>query len=310
MGTDTPDDAGVFQITPDLAIVQTVDFFTPVVDDPYDFGRIAAVNALSDVYAMGARPVTALNLAAFPATMDASILGQILQGGVDILDSVGVALLGGHSVDDPEPKYGLAVTGVVHPGRILHKGGAQPGDHLLLTKPIGIGVATTAIKKAPLQPEELAEATRVMLHLNNQLGALKGHEIHAATDVTGFGLLGHLLEMLQASHQAAEIFFSRVPLLSFAERLARANLFPAGSLRNLEHVRPFSQFDQSLASWERGLLADAVTSGGLLLAVPERGVTALSQALLGEGALVVCDIGTITTPVMDRNREPTIVVLR
>ncbi len=293
VGTETPDDAGVFQIAPDVALVQTVDFFTPIVDDPYDFGRIAAVNALSDVYAMGARPITALNLAAFPAGMDPAILGQILQGGVDILDSIGVALLGGHTVDDTEPKYGLAVTGLVHPNHILRKGGAEPGDHLLLTKPIGIGVATTAIKKDPLAPNELSEAISVMLKLNDQLSALSRFPVHAATDVTGFGLLGHLLEMLRASGASAELAFSRVPLLSFAPRLAQAGLFAAGSLRNLAHVAPHTRFDPDLADWERGLLADAVTSGGLLLAVPEAHAHGLSEALLEEGAWIARDIGQV-----------------
>lgn len=296
VGTDTPDDAGVIRIAPDLALVQTVDFFTPVVDDPYDFGRIAAVNALSDVYAMGARPITALNLAAFPSTLDAGILGRILQGGVDILDSVGVALLGGHTVDDPEPKYGLAVTGTVHPDRILRKGGARPGDRLLLTKPIGMGVATTAIKKASLTPEELDEAVGVMLRLNDQTDALGQSGVHAVTDVTGFGLLGHLLEMLSASGATAELSFSAVPLLSFVPSLAQAGLFPAGSYRNLAHVTPHTRFSQDLDAWQRTLMADAVTSGGLLIAVAAPEASALARALMDAGALLAQEIGRITKP--------------
>lgn len=309
VGTATPDDAGVFRIAPDLALVQTVDFFTPVVDDPYDFGRIAAVNALSDVYAMGARPITALNLAAFPATLDPALLGRILQGGVDVLESVGVALLGGHTVDDPEPKYGLAVTGTVHPDRILRKGGAKPGDRLLLTKPIGMGVATTAIKKASLSTQELEETVGVMLRLNNQVDALGRHSVHALTDITGFGLLGHLLEMLEASGVGAEISFSAVPLLSFAPRLAQAGLFPAGSLRNLDHVAPHTQFAPSLTRWQQTLLADAVTSGGLLIAVPASDAASLAQALLDTGALLARDIGRIVARDHGTPDRPVTVVL-
>jgi selenide,water dikinase len=287
------DDAGVYAIAPDLALVQTVDYFTPVVDDPYDFGRIAAVNALSDVYAMGARPITALNLAGFPQGMDPSILARILQGGADVLAEAGVALLGGHTVDDQEPKYGLAVTGVVHPDQLLRTEGARPGDVLLLTKPIGVGLATTALKRGLLTEEEVEEVTQVMLRRNDQVHVLHAFCVHAATDVTGFGLLGHLLEILRHSGVGAVVASGRVPVLRSARRLAHEDLFPTGSRRNAAYVAPYVDFHPHVPEPERALLSDAVTSGGLLLAVEAGQAQEVAQALREAGAVTADAIGHV-----------------
>ena len=296
MGLEHPDDAGVYRLSPDHALVQTVDFFTPIVDDPYDFGRIAAVNALSDVYAMGARPITALNLAAFPAGDDPGpkVLARILQGGLDVLTAAGVALLGGHTIDDPEPKFGLAVTGLVHPDRIRTKGGARPGDRLLLTKPIGIGAATTALKQGRLDSAEVAAVTALMLRPNDQLGAIQSDGVHAATDVTGFGLLGHLLEMVRASGVGARIVLGRVPVLPGAPALVAAGVLPGGSRKNLAFVRPHLRVAEGVGEPALQLLADAVTSGGLLLAVAAAEADEVSRRLEAEGAVLAREIGEVT----------------
>jgi selenide, water dikinase len=296
IGLERPDDAGAYRLGPDLAIVQTVDFFTPIVDDPYDFGRIAAVNALSDVYAMGARPITALNLAAFPAGDDPgpAVLARILQGGLDVLTDAGVALLGGHTIDDPEPKYGLAVTGIAHPERIRTKGGARAGDRLLLTKPIGIGAATTALKQGRLTAAEIAALTALMLRRNDQLESVQSDGVHAVTDVTGFGLLGHLLEMVRASGVGARIKADRVPVVAMAPALVRSGVVPGGSRKNLAFVRPHLRPAAGVDDADLQLLADAVTSGGLLLAVQSEAVSAVAEGLKAEGAVLVAEIGEIT----------------
>ena len=295
IGLAAPDDAGVYRIAPDLALVQTVDFFTPVVDDPYTFGRIAAVNALSDVYAMGARPVTALNVAAFPSGDDPgpAVFARILQGGLDVLSEAGVALLGGHTVDDPEPKYGLAVTGLVHPAQLRTKGGARAGDRLLLTKPIGIGALTTAMKRDLLAPSEADAVIACMLRLNSQTAALADPAVHAVTDVTGFGLLGHLLEVTQASGLGAQIHLAGVPVLDGAHGLVVQGIVPAGSRKNLAYVRPHIVADPAVGESDLQLLADAVTSGGLLVAVASDGAERVAAALRAEGAMVAQDIGRI-----------------
>ena len=266
----TGDDAAVYRLSDDRALVVTTDFFTPIVDDPYDFGRIAATNALSDIYAMGARPLFALNLVGFPRTLLAEgILEEILRGGSDVTRSVGVPTLGGHSIDDAEPKYGLVVVGEVHPEHMVTNAAARPGDVLVLTKPIGSGVIATAIKRAEAPDDVIATAVDVMATLNAEAAHVMTRAgIVAGTDITGFGLLGHVRSMVRASGVAAEIDSSAVPVLPGARELADAGHIPGGSKRNLDDLSPDVNFADSVDTVSRTLLADAQTSGGLLLAVP------------------------------------------
>jgi selenide, water dikinase len=271
VGFEGADDAAVYRLSDDLALVTTVDFFTPIVDDPYLFGRIAATNALSDVYAMGGRPVTALNLVAFPLErLGADILREVLRGGQDAAADAGCAVVGGHSIDDPEPKYGMAVTGVVHPDEVLTNAGGQAGDELVLTKPLGAGAVATALKKGFAPPEALAAAVAAMTELNRDAAAAAlAAGAHALTDVTGFGLLGHLHELARASGLAAEVDADAVPALEGAlELLADDRAVAGGSRRNREYAATFASFDEAVTEPRRRLVCDAMTSGGLLAAVP------------------------------------------
>jgi selenide, water dikinase len=271
VGAEDRDDAAVYRLSDELALVLTVDFFTPVVDDPYDFGRIAAANALSDVYAMGAEPILALNLVAFSlGELGEDVLGQILAGGGEVASKAGIAIAGGHSIDDPEPKYGMAVVGLVNPERLLTNAGGRPGDLLQLTKPLGSGLVTTAAKHGLADPELIARATAVMTTLNAEASrdALAAGA-HAATDVTGFGLLGHLHELCGASQLAAEVEAERVPAIEGALALARTpRCLAGGSRRNGEHAQTFTVWGDSVDPARRVLLYDAMTSGGLLIALP------------------------------------------
>ena len=273
IGSATADDAGVVRVRDDLALVQTVDFFTPIVDDPYDFGRIAAANALSDIYAMGAEPLSALNLVAFPLErLGPGVLAEILRGGGDVVREAGALLVGGHSIDDPEPKYGLAVTGTVDPARVLSNAGGRAGDALLLTKPLGVGAISTALKRGH-GDGLLAPAVAVMTTLNAAAAhAARQAGEHAMTDVTGFGLLGHLHELTAASALAAEVDADAVPAIEGVEALLRGNdAVSGGSRRNREHAETFTRFASDVEEWRRRLVCDATTSGGLLVAVaPER----------------------------------------
>jgi selenide, water dikinase len=293
----TRDDAAVYQLTPDRAIVATVDFFTPVVDDPYDFGRIAAANAFSDVYAMGATPLLALNLVGWPRdTLPYELLGEVLRGGVDIAKEAGAFVLGGHSVDDPEPKYGMVAIGEVHPHRIVTLARARAGDALVLTKPIGTGVLTTALKRDLATAADIAPAVLSMTTLN--AGAARamratGGGVHGATDVTGFGLLGHLHNMALASGVAAEVDAAAVPLLPKAVELAERGAVPGGTKRNREALSPQVQVDAAVAEPVRTLLFDAQTSGGLLIAVDADRANALIAALEREGTPVAARIGRL-----------------
>lgn len=292
VGLDTPDDAGVYRITDEIAIVQTVDFFTPVVDDPYAFGQIAAANALSDVYAMGGRPVTALNLVGFPvSTLPPSILAEILRGGSDKVREAGAVIIGGHSIDDPEPKYGLAVTGVINPHCIGTKAGARPGDQLILTKPIGIGTITTAIKKGLVPPETEAEAIRVMSALNSLCPALEPFEIRGMTDVTGFGLLGHAGEMARESGVGMIIRAGQVPVIQAAWEYGRQGVWPGGTKRNRQWLDDKVDFDSQLDETTQLMLCDAITSGGLLICVAEERAEALVEAVSRAGALAAAIVG-------------------
>jgi selenide, water dikinase len=271
VGFDTADDAAVVRLRDDLALVQTADFFTPIVYDPYDFGRIAATNALSDVYAMGGTPVSALNLVAFPLeTLGGEVLRAILRGGHDVVEAAGAAIVGGHSIDDPEPKYGLCVTGTVHPDEVTTNAGGRPGDGLFLTKPLGGGVVSTAAKKGLAGDDLVAAAVAVMTTLNAQAAAeARAAGAHAVTDVTGFGLLGHLHELALASGCAAEVEASAVPAIDgVLDLLADEAVVSGGTRRNREWAREFAGFD-GVAPEREWLVVDAMTSGGLLVAGPD-----------------------------------------
>lgn len=294
VGLDTPDDGGVYRLGPDVALIQTLDFFTPILDDPFEFGRVAAANALSDVYAMGGRPVTALNLVGFPAgKVPLEMLAEILRGGAETVARAGAAIVGGHSIDDVEPKYGLAVTGIVHPDRILTKGGIQPGDVLLLTKPLGIGVLMTAAKKDKVRPDVMTKAVATMVKLNDQVDGLHALGVRAVTDVTGFGLLGHLHEMARASGLAVRVNARQVPFLPQTRELAEAGFFCGGSKKNrlwLEGSGAVAWPDR-FDDVQRGMLCDTMTSGGLLVAAPAAAAEAVAAHLLAAGALLAAPIG-------------------
>ena len=279
----TSDDAAVYRLDRDRALVVTTDFFTPIVDDPYDFGRIAAANALSDVYAMGGAPVLALNLVGFPRKLlGRGILEAIIEGGGAVAREAGVAVLGGHSIDDAEPKYGMCVVGLVHPDRIVRNSTARPGDALVLTKPIGTGVIATAIKAEAAPAEAVTAAVAAMTRLNRAAAAaMIRHQAHACTDITGFGLLGHLLEMVRASDVRARLDPAAVPVLPHARPLAEAGHVPGGTRRNRTDLADSVDWGDT-DDVTRNLLADAQTSGGLLIALPPEQATAL-VAELNEG---------------------------
>jgi selenium donor protein len=285
VGLDTSDDAGVYRLNDELALVQTVDFFTPIVDDPYSFGQIAAANAISDIYAMGGTPLTALNIVAFPiSTLDKQVLADILRGAADKVSEAGITLVGGHSIDDKEPKFGLAVTGLVHPQKVRTNAGAKPGDQLILTKPIGVGILTTSIKKEQLSEEEVARVTAVMATLNKTAAeTMSRFEVHGCTDVTGFGLLGHALEMAKGSGVGLRIAKDQVPLLPRVRELADQGFVPGGTKNNFAHIEDAVSFPESMDQVDRWILCDAVTSGGLLIAVSPSDSDALLEALLAAG---------------------------
>ena len=268
----------------DLALIHTADFFTPIVDDPYAFGRIAATNALSDVYAMGGKPVTALNLVAFPLEkLGADVLREILRGGADAAAEAGVAVVGGHTIDDPEPKYGMAVTGTVHPDALLTNAGGRRGDVLALTKPVGAGAISTAMKRGLASAEAEAAAVAVMCELNADASVrARAAGAHAVTDVTGFGLVGHLHELAQASGLAAELDAGAVPTIADAlELLERDDSVSGGSRRNRAWADEFAVFDEAVPEARRRLACDAMTSGGLLVALPAGGVETLGAPVVG-----------------------------
>jgi len=284
VGLGAPDDAAVYRMSADQAIVVTTDFFPPVVDDPYQFGAIAAANALSDIYAMGGEPLFALNLAAFPDDLPSEVISEILRGGAEKVKEAGAVIAGGHTVTDKEPKYGLAVTGRVHPDRIFAKGGAQVGDALVLTKSLGTGVITTAHKRALVEAADLTAALTRMTRLNRSAAeAAKGHGAHALTDVTGFGLLGHAHEMAHLAQVGFEFNYAALPWLPGVKRYAAEWVFPGGSERNEDYFGRWVTYPPGLADWEQRLLHDPQTSGGLLMAVPPKAVSALLATLHATG---------------------------
>ena len=301
VGYATGDDAAVYRVAADRAVVVTADFFTPIVDDPYDFGRIAAANALSDIYAMGARPLFVLNLVGFPRTLLSSgILEEILRGGSDVAREAGVPTLGGHTIDDAEPKYGLVAIGEVDPARIVTNDGARPGDALVLTKPIGSGIIATAIKQGAAPPDVVAAAVEVMATLNRAAAqAMANAGVSAATDVTGFGLLGHLHKMLHASGVSGRINAADVPLMSGARELAVAGHVPGGTERNLADLEASLDFADSVDETTRVLLGDAQTSGGMLMSVPPEGLGALLGELEGNVPAIAL-VGEVTAGVAGR----------
>lgn len=286
VGLSAPDDAAVYRLNPDQAIISTVDFFPPVVDDPYDFGAIAAANALSDIYAMGGEPIMAINLVAYPDGLGLPLLTEILRGGAEKVREAGAIIAGGHTVTDKEPKYGLAVTGTIRPDRIIAKGGARPGDQLILTKPLGSGVITTALKRGLARPEHVAVAVNIMSRLNRAASRLAvTAQVHAMTDITGYSLLGHAHEMAHLGGVDFIFRFDSLPWMDGAMAYAEQDMFPGGMGRNQDYFSPWVTFDSAISKAEQNLLFDPQTSGGLLMAVPSEKATALLEQLLQQGDL-------------------------
>jgi selenide,water dikinase len=280
VGYGDSDDAGVYLLRDDVGLVQTVDFFTPIVDDPYDFGRIAATNALSDVYAMGGRPLSALNIVAFPEDLDLAILAQILEGGANVARNAGVAILGGHTIKDAEPKYGMAITGIVDPRRIVTNAGARIGDALVLTKPLGTGILTTARKRDAIAPEDLDEAVAAMTTLNDRAAeAMLAAGAHAATDITGFGLLGHAENMARASRVRLIFDSTAMPFMKRVLELIAGGIVPGGTRHNAQTHATFTDFAPSVPEEVRIGLSDAQTSGGLLISIARENLATLVAEL-------------------------------
>lgn len=297
VGNSTSDDAAVYRISDTLAIVQTLDFFTPIVDDAYSYGAIAAANSLSDVYAMGGTPAFALNIVGFPrrnTDLPLSILKEVLRGGAEKAKEAGIDIVGGHSIDDNEPKYGLCVTGFVHPDRIWRNVGGRPGDKLILTKPIGTGIVTTALRAGKANADWVQQAVETMSMLNRAAAqAATAIDVHACTDITGFGLLGHLREMMSNGDVGATLNVSAIPVLTGARELAAQGLVPGGTKRNQEFVNVRVQYDSRVTALDQLLLCDPQTSGGLLFAVPPSQVSRLVSALESQ-SVTAAVIGELT----------------
>jgi len=295
VGLESADDAGVYRVSDELALIQTVDFFTPIVDDPYAFGQIAVANALSDVYAMGGIPKTAMNLVAFPAKkMDLSVLRRILQGGIDKLTEAGVVLLGGHSIEDEELKYGLSVTGFIHPDRVLTKKNLRAGDQLILTKSLGTGIINTAIKGGVVSEALEARVSRQMAELNrNAAEVMAEFDVGACTDITGFGLLGHLAEMVCGSGMGSRVYVGRVPVIAEALEYASMGLIPAGAHKNREFRDAILVFSKAVTRSQQDVLVDPQTSGGLLISVNQVQSDELVVALKTAGVRDAACVGEV-----------------
>lgn len=295
MGFETSDDAGVYRITSKIALIQTLDFFTPIVNDPYDFGRIAAANALSDVYAMGGKPLTALNIVCFPTKeMSKAILRSVLQGGIEVIHLAGALMVGGHSVEDPELKYGLSVTGTVHPARLLTNAGAKPGDLLVLTKPLGTGILAKALKGRKLDGKTIHKVTELMATLNKDAAeAMTEVGVNACTDVTGFGLIGHALEMATASKAGIRINAHEAPVIPEAMRFASIGMVPKGSRLNRNFCSPHVDIGAGVDPLFIDILTDAQTSGGLLISVPEKKADLLIRKLLERKTPAASVVGAV-----------------
>jgi selenide,water dikinase len=294
VGTETGDDAAVYRLNDGTALIMTVDFFPPITDDPFEFGAIAAANSLSDVYAMGGKPLLALNIVGFPASLNKEILGEVLRGGYSKANEAGCLIVGGHTVDDPEPKYGLSVVGIVEPGKQVTNAGAQPGDVLVLTKPVGTGIITTAGKQGKVSSEVLQGAVQAMATLNRAAcEAMVKVGVHAATDITGFGLMGHLKSMVRGSKVTAEVGLSQVPVLPGTWDLLDQGVAPGGTHRNLHSVTDTVQWHHDLTEREQLLLCDAQTSGGLLIAVSSDKRDALLTELEKIGSMCAAVVGQV-----------------
>jgi len=293
VGTETADDAGVFRLRPDLAIVNTVDFFTPIVDDPYLFGQISAANSLSDVYAMGGEPKTCMNIVCFPkGKMDISILGEILKGGADKVKESGAVIIGGHSIIDDEIKYGMSVTGVIHPDKIFRNVGVQEGDALILTKPLGTGIVTTALKRGKASEESVDQAVASMIALNAAASLVaRKHPVHAVSDVTGFGILGHAQEMASGSGITLVIESAKLPLLKSAVRLAEKGYVTGGCKRNKDYLDDKMVIEKSIREGLVQVALDPQTSGGLLIAVAKRHAAKVVDDLHAAGVTAACEVG-------------------
>ena len=295
VGTETGDDAAVYRLNDHIALIMTVDFFPPITDDPFQFGEIAAANSLSDVYAMGGTPLLAMNIVGFPVTLDKDILGEVLKGGYSKAAEAECLIVGGHTVDDPEPKYGLSVVGTVEPGKQVTNAAAQPGDVLVLTKPLGTGIITTAGKQGVCPPQVLQGAVATMSVLNRgSANAMVKVGVHSATDVTGFGLMGHLQSMVRGSRVGAEIQLGKVPVLPGAWELLKQGVAPGGTHRNLQSVAESAQWHPDLSEQEQLLLCDAQTSGGLLIAVAVEKQDELLAELKSNGVADAVVVGRIT----------------
>ena len=295
VGFNSVDDAGVYKIREDLAIVHTVDFFPPIVDDPYDFGAIAAANSLSDVYAMGGKPNSALNIVGYPPkTVPLSALDEILRGGAEKAQEAGVAIIGGHTIKTKEPIYGLAVVGTIHPQKIVSNAGAKPGDLLVLTKPLGTGIITTAIKKGMVGDDVIKRVVGIMASLNRYASEVMLETgINACTDITGFGLLGHLCELVENSGVGAAIYADKVPVIEPALRLAKEHTVPGGTLANLKYAEEKTDWADGIADEQKLILCDAQTSGGLLISVPKEREAKLLESLVSRGVSGATVIGEI-----------------
>ena len=297
VGYDNSDDAAVIRLQGDKYIIQTVDFFTPIVDDPYMFGQIAAANSISDIYAMGGKPLFALNILGFPVNdFPKDIVSKILQGGADKASEAGISIVGGHSIDDKEPKYGLVVTGEVLKDDLVQNKGAKPGDVLLLTKPLGTGIISTGIKKEKANPDSIKQAEDSMATLNKLAGSiLSKFSVNAATDVTGFGLLGHAAEMCKSSNVSFEINYNDIKFFSGVNELANQDIVPSGSKRNLSYAQQYTNFSDSISQIERLMVADAQTSGGLLISLPEDNVNKFLEYYNSKSTIPAFQIGSVNT---------------
>lgn len=301
IGFETGDDATVVQLTPEIAIVQSLDFFMPIVDDPFVFGMIAAANAISDIYAMGATPISALAILGFPLKkISAEVANQIMLGGAEICRSAGINISGGHSIDDTEPKFGLSVTGVIHPKEIWKNNSVQEGDFLVLTKPLGVGVFGSANKKGLLTSEQYENFVQTTTFLNEAPAkAARKVGVHAVTDVTGFGVLGHTLEMVNGTELSAELWVEKLPILEGTRTLLDQNVRPGATARNLKHVSPYTSYDDDISIQDREILADAQTSGGLLISVSASKLELLLKELEFQGSLCYNVVGQIQKPIVE-----------
>lgn len=294
-GMESLDDAGVYKLSDDLAVIQTIDFFTPIVDDPYDFGQIAVANALSDIYAMGGRPLTALNIVCFPTkSLDISVLKEILRGGIDKMREAEVTLIGGHSIDDAELKYGLSVTGTVHPKHLVTNSGARVGDKLILTKPLGTGIISTALKANAASKETIAKVTSYMASLNKKASELMQQTgVHACTDVTGFGFLGHASQLARNSNTGIKVYSGSIPFFAEAPGFASQGLCPGGLHRNREFYDKMVEFSSQVPEYMKDVLFDPQTSGGLLISLPPERAQLLMQKLKQAGIAEATIVGEI-----------------